>query len=134
MENIGAAMPKQIINRMIKTVGGEEKHIVDDIIENNKRAPEKLKRVLRDLRDNKKAFDTTRQEEDPKVIAEANRFVEKRIAHELRTGRLKPAEEDKFIRKIKKLTKGKPVDREIKWKPNPDRNQAPPARRRWTHS
>lgn len=118
---------------MIVTKPDDSKAIVDDIIENNKRAPAKLKRVLRDLRDNKKAFDNDVREEDQKVTAQASRFIDKRIAHEMRAGRLQPAQEDKFMRKMKKAMKGNPPPRELKWKANHDQDRRSPSMRRFTH-
>ncbi len=130
LEHIGAQIPHRLLNRAIDKKGGEEKDIVEDILK-NKRAPEKLKETLIDLRDNKKAFDTEYQEENLQVKSELDRFVSKRVQHELRVGRLTPADPNEpFLRKMRKLTRGKPPSRERLWKPAAQTNTLPPSLRR----
>jgi len=133
LESIGGQIPKKVLDQMIVTKKDDSKAIVDDIIDNNKRAPEKVKKVLRDLRDNKGAFDNDVREEDPKITSKADRFLNKRIAHEMRVGRLQPAGEDKFMRKMKRAMKGNPPVRELKWQANRDQDRRSPAMRRFTH-
>ncbi|MCL5667328.1 MAG: hypothetical protein M1383_06185 [Patescibacteria group bacterium] len=129
LEHIGAQIPQRLLGRAIDNKGGEEKEIVDDILK-NKRVPEKLKKTLTDLRDNKKAFNTEYREENLEVKAELDRFVGKRVAHEIRVGRLTPADpNDPFLRKVRKLTRGKPPARERLWKPAAPTSNLPPSMR-----
>lgn len=129
LSRIGNQIPKSLIKRSVVKEGGEQEAIARDILKNPK-LDQATRDQLQGLVD-KGAFNDIHDLEDPKVIAQMDRFVDRRVKHEIRSGRLKPADKnDPFIRKMRKQMRGKPKEVELKWTPPTDRSEVAPSRRR----
>ncbi len=101
LNRIGNQIPKTLLKSSIIIEKDEQKAIAEEMLGNSRLSPKSRAQLKKSLE--RGDFDTVSRRINPEANAKMDRFVEKRVQHEIRAGRLKPASKnDPFIRKMKK--------------------------------